>query len=172
VTNRSIAEFHLVDCAWFCIGLTRYLKRTFFNQYSRKYAKIIHQLVCHVYSLVHLGMADHRPARQMPQKYWKCFSIIACNHDSRVSDTLPSVCAWLAKAMVHCICTKQMILSFGISHLWFYYRPVLRELSRNFLVDPSWRQVSHLWIHHQPTQHTHMPLSTINKAAYKHYKSS
>jgi len=34
VANRSIAESKLVDRAWFCIELTRYLKRTLFNQYS------------------------------------------------------------------------------------------------------------------------------------------
>jgi len=33
-TSISIAECHLVDRAWFCIELTRYLKWTFFNQYS------------------------------------------------------------------------------------------------------------------------------------------
>ena len=33
--DRSIAESQLVDRARFCIELTRYLKRTFFNQYSR-----------------------------------------------------------------------------------------------------------------------------------------
>jgi len=30
--------------------------------------------------------------------------------------------------------------------LWLYYRPVDRELARNFLVDPTQRQVGHLWI--------------------------
>jgi len=39
--------------------LTSCLKRTFFDQYSRKYIKFIHQLVGHVYSLVPLVMADH-----------------------------------------------------------------------------------------------------------------
>jgi len=32
--DRSIAEAQLVDRAWFCVELTRYQKRTFFNQYS------------------------------------------------------------------------------------------------------------------------------------------
>jgi len=62
VANKSIAECHLVDRACFCIELTRYLKRTFFNQYSRKYIKIIHLLVGHAYSLVPLAMADHSQA--------------------------------------------------------------------------------------------------------------
>ena len=35
--DRSIAERQLVDRAWFCIELTRYLKGALFNQYSRKY---------------------------------------------------------------------------------------------------------------------------------------
>ena len=50
---------------WFCIGLTRYIKRTLFNQYSRNYIKIIHQLIGHVHSLVPLVMADHRLAWQI-----------------------------------------------------------------------------------------------------------
>jgi len=32
-----------------------------------------------------------------------------------------------------------------ILYLWFYYRPVDRELSRNCPVDPSRRQVGHHW---------------------------
>jgi len=63
--DRLIAECHLVDRIWFCIGLTRYLKITFFKQYSRKYIKIIHQLVSHVYSLVPTAVADNRLARQI-----------------------------------------------------------------------------------------------------------
>jgi len=35
----------LVDRVWFCIEWTRYLTRTFFNQYSKKHIKIIHQSV-------------------------------------------------------------------------------------------------------------------------------
>jgi len=33
---------------------------------------------------------------------------------------------------------------YDILYLWLYYRPVDRELSRNFLVDPSRRQVGHI----------------------------
>jgi len=33
------------------------------------------------------------------------------------------------------------MLNFGILYLWLYYRPAVRELSRNFLADPSRRQV-------------------------------
>ena len=39
----------------------------------------------------------------------------------------------------------RMILKFGIVHLWLYYQPVDSELPRNFLVDPSQRQVDHPW---------------------------
>ena len=80
VTNKSIAASKLVDRAWFCIGLTRYLKRTLFNQYSGKYIKIIHQLVGNVglrptvYSLVPLAMADHRLEKQMPRRCCNMFS--------------------------------------------------------------------------------------------------
>ena len=38
--DRSIDESQLVDRSWFCIELTRYLKRTFFNKYFRKYIKM------------------------------------------------------------------------------------------------------------------------------------
>jgi len=34
---------------------------------------------------------------------------------------------------------------YDIFYLWLYYRPVDRELSRNFLVDPNRRQVGHCW---------------------------
>jgi len=34
MANRSIVESQLVDRPWFCIELTKYLKITFFNQYS------------------------------------------------------------------------------------------------------------------------------------------
>jgi len=35
------------------------------------------------------------------------------------------------------------IAFYDIFYLWLYHRPVDRELSRNFLVDPSRRQVGH-----------------------------
>jgi len=54
-----IVECHLVDRVWFCIKQTKYPTRTFFNQYSRKYIKMINQLVGHVYSLLSLVMANH-----------------------------------------------------------------------------------------------------------------
>jgi len=70
-----IAKCHLVDRVWSCIEWTRYLTRTFFNQYSRKYIKIIiHQFIGDVYSLVSLVMADHKLAGQMPWRYCKMFS--------------------------------------------------------------------------------------------------
>jgi len=72
--DRSIAECQLVDRAWFFIQLTRYIKRTRFNQYSRKYIKIIHQMAGHVYYLVTLAMAEHRLARPMPRKCCNIFT--------------------------------------------------------------------------------------------------
>jgi len=63
VTNRSIASTgRLPSVTWLIMldfSLTRYLKRTLFNQYSRKYIKVIYELVGHVYSLVPLVMADY-----------------------------------------------------------------------------------------------------------------
>ena len=55
--GRSRLVLHWMD---------KILTRTFFNQYSTKYIKMIHQLVGHVYSLVSLVMADRRLAGQMP----------------------------------------------------------------------------------------------------------
>jgi len=52
VASRLIAKCQSVDRAWFCIELTRYLKRTLFNQYSRKYIKITHRLVGHLYTYI------------------------------------------------------------------------------------------------------------------------
>jgi len=88
--DRSIAECQLVDRVWFYIQVTRYLKRTLFNQYSRNKVgsiKIIDQLVGHVYSLVPLAMADYRLARQMPrQMLWYVFLLLRNNHDLGVTD--------------------------------------------------------------------------------------
>jgi len=65
---------------------------------------------------------------------------------------------------------SHVILNFAIWYLWRYYRPVDRELSRYFPVDPSRGQRS--WAHMKQinwaAQHTHMPLSTTNKSAYQH----
>jgi len=52
-------------------------------------------------------------------------------------------CASLTKAMVGYSVFAPMILNFGILHLWLHYRPIDSELPRNFLLDPSWRQVGH-----------------------------
>ena len=97
--ERSIAESQLVDRAWFCIELTRYVKRTLYNQYSRKYKKIIHELISHVRSLVPLTMAGHRLARKMLRRYCYIFSYycIIDNHGLGVTDTLPSICVSPAK---------------------------------------------------------------------------
>ena len=96
MVNRSIAECCLVDLAWFCIEWTRYLKRTFFNQYCRKYIKLLSitwLVTYNVYSLVPLVIADHRLAQSMPWRYCKMLfyycAVIICNLG--VTDTLPSV---------------------------------------------------------------------------------
>jgi len=68
-----------------------------------------------------------------------------------------------------------VILNFGILYLWLYYQLVDRELSRNFLVDPSQRQVGHPWnrLGYISLHNTHMSHSAQqNKAAYQQYKSS
>jgi len=84
-------------------------------------------------------MADHGLARQMPRRYCNTFIYYCCNHDLGVTDTLPSVCASLTQAVVHCISNAvqmpfaHVILNFGILYLWLYYQLVDRELSRNFL---------------------------------------
>ena len=71
-----------------------------------------------------------------------------------------SVCVELTKAMVAYTVFVHVICNLGILYLWLYYRPVDRELSRNFLVDPSRRQVGHPWnrllsytAHRYATQH-------------------
>jgi len=80
VTNRSIALTGWSPSVTWSIASDfalngqekiAYLKRTFFNQYSRKYIKIIPQLVGHVYSLVPLVMADRRLPGQMPRRHYK-----------------------------------------------------------------------------------------------------
>jgi len=53
--------------------------------------KIIHQLVGHVYSLVHLAMPDDRLARQMPRRSCNVFLLLRDSHDLGVTDTLPSM---------------------------------------------------------------------------------
>jgi len=100
----------------------------------------------HIYSLVHLAMAYHRLARQMPRRSCNMFSYY-CNmfhHNLCVTDTLPTVHhlrrRWYAE---HGVCTA--ILNFGILYLWLYYRPFDRKLAKTFLVDPSRRQVGHPW---------------------------
>jgi len=135
---------HLVDCTWFCIELTSCLKITFFDQYSRKYIKIIHPLVGYVYSLVPLVMADHRLARQMPRGICNTFLgyCVAIKIVMEQTLCLLSVHHLLRRwytAFAH------VILNIGILYLWLYYQLVDRELSRNFLVDPSRRQVGHPW---------------------------
>ena len=70
-----------------------------------------------------------------------------------------------------CICSQ-------LWHLWLYYRLVNRELSRNFLVDPSRRHVGYPWnrllvvayttlthIRHKP-----MPLRINKSSILQHYQ--
>ena len=40
---------------------------------------------------------------------------------------------------------RKNITFYDILYLWIYYQPVNHKLPRNFLVDPSWRQVGHPW---------------------------
>jgi len=40
---------------------------------------------------------------------------------------------------------RKNVAFYDILYLWFYYRPVDRELSRNFLFDRSRPQVGHPW---------------------------
>jgi len=66
-----------------------------------------------------------------------------------------------------------VILNFGILYLWLYYRQVDHKLSRNFLVNPSWRQVGHPCNRRLAhTAHTFATQHKIHKAAYQQYKSS
>jgi len=117
VANNSIAEGQLVDHARFCIELAIYLRRTLFNQHSRKHINIIHPLVGHAYSLVPLAMAVHRLAGQMPPRYCMRFPITACNQDLGVTDTLPSMHHFLSR---WCTAFARATLNFGILYLWFY----------------------------------------------------
>ena len=64
------------------------------------------------------------------------------NHLLSVNHSLLSVSHLLRWWYIVFACA---ILNFGILHLWLYFRPVNCELARNFLVDPSWRQVGHPW---------------------------
>ena len=54
------------------------------------------------------------------------------NHDLGVTDTLPSVCASLTKAMVvvHCICTcdRPSLLNFGILYLIASYQEIFKSI--------------------------------------------
>jgi len=64
----NVVCFQQVCYEWVCCERVCFEwepKITFFKEYSRKYIKIIHQLVDHVYSLVPIAMADHRLARQI-----------------------------------------------------------------------------------------------------------
>jgi len=104
--SRSTGRSPIVS--WFCIELTRYLKRTLFNQYSRKYTKIIHRWVGHVYSLVPFAMADHRLARQMPQRSCNVFLLLRDSHDVGVTDILPAVHHLRMRWYTICTCDTQL----------------------------------------------------------------
>jgi len=88
---------------------------------------------------------------------------------------LPSVRAPLTEAMVHCICTYD-------TQLWYFSFVTLLPAGRLRVIKKfsSWSQsktssklvtdeIDYLFI---SLHNTHMPLSTTNKAAYQHYKSS
>jgi len=105
-------------------------------------------LIGHVYSLVHLVMADHRLARQMLQRYCIAirFSIIVWHSWFRCNRHF-AFCLCITQAMVHSdsalhVQTWYSTLAFCICD---YYQLVDRELPRSFLVDPSRRQVGHPW---------------------------
>ena len=140
--DQSIAECRLVDRAWFCIELTRYLKRTFFNQYHRMYIKIIHQLVGHVYSLVHLAMADHRQAKQIREGVIICFPIVTWQLWFRRNRHFAfySICESLTLAMVLCICTCD-------TQLWHFVLVTLLPTGRSRVSNkfPSWSQSKTSW---------------------------
>jgi len=150
------------------------IQKNIFQLIFQKVHKIIHQLVGHIYSLVPLAMADHRLARQMWQRYCNMFFIIAWNHDLCVTDTLPSVHHLLRRWYT---VFAHMILNFSILRLWLYYRPADRELSRNFQVDPSRRQVGHPWNRllvytthtYESAQQTKQHTSNIRAAYYFHF---
>jgi len=55
------------------------------------------------------------------------------NHDLGVTDALPSVCASLTKAMVHCICTCDTQLWHFVFVTIFNYQLVDGELSSSFV---------------------------------------
>ena len=123
---------------------------------------IIHHLLGHVYSLVPIAVADQKLARQ----------IIAWQSWFRRNRYFAfCLCIKGDGALYLHICDTQRW--HVILYMWLDYRPVDRELSGNFLVDPSRRQVGHPWNRlYLPTKHTQMPFSTTNKAAYQQYKSS
>jgi len=60
------------------------------------------------------------------------------NNDLGTTDTLPCVHHLLRRWYIVFACA---ILNFGILYLRLYHRPVDHELARNFLVNPSRRQV-------------------------------
>jgi len=150
--DRLIAECHLVDCVWFCIRLTSYLKITFFKQYSRKYIKIIHQLVGHVYSLVPIAVADGRLLRDNSQTrhfaFWLCIK----------GDGALYLHMWYST----------LVCDIVFVTLWPTGRSrVIKKFS-------SWSQSKISWPPMKQTisQHrTHTPFSTITKAAYQQTKA-
>ena len=154
---------------WQKIG---YLKRTFFNQYSKKDIKIIDQVVGHVYPLVHLGMADYRLARQMPQRYCNMFFCDCMVIKIYAKQTLCPVCASLTKAMVHCICTYD-------TQLWHFafvtllptsWSRVINRFSSRSYLKTIWPPMNDERLLAYTT-HTHATQHN-KQIAYQHYKSS
>ena len=71
VANRLTAKCHLVDLAWLCIGMRSCLRRTVFNQYSRKYIQISNQLVGHLYSVVCLRLGGPEARLKRGPLLWR-----------------------------------------------------------------------------------------------------
>ena len=129
--DRSIVECQLVDPAWFAMN---------WHDTSKEHFQCIFQRV-HKNNpwigwsrtfLVPLAMVDQWPWASKvdaAKVLWYVIILLRNNHDFGVTDTLPSICASLTEAMVHCICTCDAQLRHFV--LETYYRPVDRELSVN-----------------------------------------
>jgi len=82
-----------------------------------KYINMIHQLVGHAYSLVHVGWLTIGQLGRCYEGTVMCFSIIAWQTWFMWNRHF-SVCASRTKAMVGYAVFARMILKFGIVHLW------------------------------------------------------
>jgi len=124
---------HWIDKDTYCI------KNTFQSIFQKVHTNYPSIGWSHVL-LVPFAMADHRLARQMPRRcLWYVFLLLRDNHD------LKTLCLLSVHHLLRRWYTvfARAILNFGILYLWLLCRLVDRELARNFLVDPSRRQVGH-----------------------------